>query len=173
MAICQDDREWMNSRLRCGDLHSAWDVYYRNRCVWTDEFWQEICRIASEGDPSFDDHKCWTRQFWNIANRIYCRIEEEEKPDARIATLLAEMFKNGRKFENGVRMEIFSFIRKVYRQHHVDDEARDEFFRTIMVNDNTKEVIFFNYIMHDELSFRAYVNKLIGSGSMTKSANKN
>lgn len=170
MADLEDNREWMNSCLRRGDLHSAWEEYYRYGCLWTDEFWQAICRIASEADPSYGVDKCWTRHFWMIANCIYCRIEEEEKPDARIATLLAEMFKDGREIEEDVRMEIFLFIRKVYRQRHVDNEARDDFFRTIMVNDNAKKVIFCNHITQSELKFRAYVEKT--PGTTTKSANK-
>jgi len=164
------DLEWMNSRLHRGDLQSAWEVYHRNGCKWTDDFWQEICRIASEGDPSSDDHKCWTHEFWMIADCVYSRIEEEVSPDARIATLLANMFEDGREIEENVRMEIFLFIRKVYRQRHVDNEARDDFFRTIMVNDNAKKVIFCNYITERELKFRAYVNKT--PGTTTKSANK-
>lgn len=168
------DLERMNNHLCCGELYAAWNVYNRNRCLLTDDFWQGICRIASEGDPSSDDHECWTYLFWRILSEIYSTIKQKEVTlGARIATLLAKMFEDGRRIELDVEIEIFYFIREVYKQKYEDTEARKDFFRTIMVNEYSKEIVFSPGLCESELKFQAYINDVIATGSTTKSANKN
>lgn len=154
------------------DIQSAWDEYYYRGCVLTDEMWKGIRRYISQRDPSSDRHMCWTSEFWMIVSCVYDRLEEEERPAASMSTLLAEMFKDGRGMSKYFAPGIALFVYKVYGRNHKDIEAREDFFKTIMVNDYAKEIIFGSDPVKDDLEFQAYVNKLIGSGSMTKSANK-
>lgn len=155
------------------DIQSAWEEYYYEGCVQTNEMWQGICRVVSEKDPSYDRHMCWTNEFWEIVSDVYDRLEEEERPAASIATLLSEMFKDRREMSKYFRNGVGLFVYKVYGRNHEDIEAREDFFRTIMVNGDAKDIIFGSDLAKEDLEFQAYVNKLIGSGSMTKSANKN